>query len=375
MTLDKKMESAYVWYSTATDVTGKNIAEALGMKGGISSPKVKDTSLILCWGTKINKPVNLGSVPVLNHPDKILRNRDKLDALRAMKTAGVNVAPFLPSEMVNHIAAADAIPTQSEVRLPVIGRTRFHQGGKGFWHCPTKTHVVEAMRDGAAYFQNLIEIKDEYRLHVVGDKVIYSVKKVKRTVEEMEDAFIKHETERQKALAAKNGDTLDEKTIEIFLRRQAKKFAQDGANMLIRSNRLGWKFVKVQKVDNGLQEEAVKALKALGLDFGAVDCCTDSSGRPWIIEVNTGPGLEGTTLEAWVKELKSKIAEILSPKKADKTKVEEPKVKPPMMAKAATDKKSRLMNKLDLAREMAENVEDDSEAEVLDKVFARMFGS
>jgi hypothetical protein len=261
MTNDKGIKSGYIWYSTATDVTGKKLAETLGMKCGEKKPTLSETSLILCWGAKTNKDEETGSTPVLNHPNKIARNRNKFEALRAMKTAGVNVAPFLPSHSANQIAVANAIPTESEVRLPVIGRTAFHQGGKGFWHCPTMTHVNEAIKDGASYFQNLIEIAEEYRLHVVGDKVIYSVKKVKRSVEEMEDAFIKHETERQKELAKKNGDTLDAKTIEVFLRRQAKKFAQDGANMLIRSNRLGWKFVEMKSVSLPLANEAIKALR------------------------------------------------------------------------------------------------------------------
>lgn len=319
MALDKSIKNAYIWYSTATDVTGKKLAETLGTKCGDTRPDLAKTSLIICWGTKTSKTEDLGGVPVLNHPDRILKNRNKFGSLQVMKTAGVNVAPFLPSPAANQIAAADAVPTQSEVRLPVIGRTSFHQGGKGFWYCPTKTHVDEAIKAGASYFQNMIEISEEYRLHTVGDKIIFPVKKVKRTVEEMEDAFIKHETERQQALATKNGDKLDAKTIEVFLRRQAKKFAQDGANMLIRSNRLGWKFVKMKSVSEALATEAVKALKATGLDYGAIDCCIDPTGKPWIIEVNSGPGLEESTFDVWVAALKDKIAKVLTPKKETAT--------------------------------------------------------
>ena len=383
MAIDKAIKNAYIWYSTATDVTGKKLAETLGMKCGEKMPSLFETSLILCWGAKTSTDVDTGIVPVLNHPNKIARNRNKFEALKAMKTAGVNVAPFIPSHSAGQIAASDAAKTESEVRLPVIGRTAFHQGGKGFWYCPTATHVNEAIKDGASYFQNLIEITEEYRLHVVGDKVIYPVKKVKRTVEEMEDAFIKHETERQKELAKKNGDTLDEKTIEVFLRRQAKKFAQDGANMLIRSNRLGWKFVKMKSVNDALASEAVKALKAVGLDFGAVDCCIDPSGKPWIIEVNSGPGLEESTFDTWILALKDKINTIFAPKKEKAPTAVKPKsaVGTPMWTKEATltaegikaGKKSDLITKLSLAKEMAENA-DEGEAAVLDKVFARMFG-
>ena len=57
-------------------------------------------------------------------------------------------------------------------------------------------------------------------------------------------------------------------------------------------------------INSGLE----KAVKALGLDFGAVDCCIDVKKKAWVIECNTGPGLEGSSLEAWVKALKDLLS-------------------------------------------------------------------
>jgi len=370
MPVDNSMANAYVWYSGATDVTGKKLAEALGAKHGDKKPITKEVSMVIGWGTKTKDSVSLDKLPVLNHPDKIALNRNKVNSLKAMKAAGVNVAPFITVDGKDSIGKPD-----SDVKLPVIGRTNFHQGGKGFWHCPTMTHVLAAVNEGAGYFQNLIEIKDEFRLHTVGDKVIYAVKKTKRSTEEMEEAFIKQEKERQMALAAKNGDALDEKTIEVFLRRQAKKFAQDGANMLIRSNRLGWKFIRVKTIDKTLEAEAVKALKAIGLDFGAVDCCIDAAGKPWIIEVNSGPGLEETTFDAWVSSLKSNIMGILKPatKLAATEKMEEVPAKENKKAPGGRKTKNVLAEKIRLMSEMVDKA-DEAEALVLDSVFKKMFG-
>lgn len=309
--VDKKINNVYIYHSPATDVTGTNLATALGCKHGSKPPKRGDACMIIGWGAKTDEPIKLDNVPVLNHPDKIRLNRNKFSALEAMKKAGVSVAPFIKAS-----DAASIGKKGCEVALPVIGRRNFHQGGKGFWMCPTMSHVTQAMNEEkpAQYFQTLIEIKDEFRVHVMGGEAIYGVKKVQRTVKEMEEAYVRHELDRQKSLAEKNGDAFDEPTAKLMLTRQAKKFAQDGANQMIRSNRLGWKFSHVKSVDKALAAEAVKACSALGLDFGAVDCCTDASGKVFIIEVNTGPGLEESPFAAYVAAFKAIIEDKLNPK-------------------------------------------------------------
>lgn len=374
MPVDKSKNNVYIWYSGATNVTGEKLVEALGVTGGRSKPAAAKTCMVIGWGAKTKEKVSLGKIPTLNHPDNIRINRNKLEALKLMQKAGVSVAPF--TDDINSIGKA-----KSKVVLPVIGRTKFHQGGKGFWHCPTMTHVKAAVAEKAAYFQNLIEIVDEFRLHVVGGKCIYAVKKVKRTVKEMEEAYIKHEMDRQKQLAEKNGNPFDEATAKLFLDRQAKKFAQDGANMLIRSNRLGWKFARVKTVDKKLEAEAVKSLKAIGLDFGAVDCCIDAAGKPFIIEVNTGPGLEETPFAAWVAALEEQIGDVLKPKtlmskltgSSKKTAEKTAEVNAaPGLAKAGS-KKTKLAERLKMAQEMVE-VADEEDTATLNKVFKRMFG-
>ena len=362
--VDKARNNVYIWYSGATDITGTKLAEALKVKHGRNKPTAKGIDLVIGWGAKTKDSVNLGKRKVLNHPDKIRSNRNKLDALALMRNNGVNVAPFSTDHRV------------ADLTFPIIGRTRYHQGGKGFWLCPTKAHAENAANNGAQYFQDLIEIQDEYRLHTVGKDVIYAVKKVQQSTEEMEASFVKNQLKRLKSLAEKNGEKFDEEAITPVLRRQAKKHAQDGPDMLVRSNNKGWKFSRVKTVDKALQKEAVKALNAIGLNFGAVDCCVDTSGKPWILEVNTGPGLEGTSFTTWVEKLDEEIDSIINPKSA-MTKVKEKltgKKKAPTMEKVGgAGGKSNLKDKLALMQDMAE-VADAEEAEALERVFKKMFG-
>jgi hypothetical protein len=168
----------------------------------------------------------------------------------------------------------------------------------------------------------MIEIKDEYRLHIFDEEVLYGQKKVKRTKEDFEKAFVEDELNRQKVLWEKNNEgPFNELQAKEMLKRQAKHAVAGGANMMVRSNKMGWKFSRITKYDDALVKEAVKALKSLGLVFGAVDCCTDVDGNPFIIEVNTGPGLEGTPFDAYVSKFKEIIKDGDVPIKDAKEKV------------------------------------------------------
>lgn len=64
----------------------------------------------------------------------------------------------------------------------------------------------------------------------------------------------------------------------------------------------GWVFChdNVQQ-HRGAMDAAVKAVKFLGLDFGAVDVLISGS-KAVVCEVNTAPGLEGQTMQAYVKK-------------------------------------------------------------------------
>ena len=44
---------------------------------------------------------------------------------------------------------------------------------------------------------------------------------------------------------------------------------------------------------------AIETLESMGLDFGAVDLGVKRNGECFVIEVNSAPGLEGTTLEKY----------------------------------------------------------------------------
>ena len=55
----------------------------------------------------------------------------------------------------------------------------------------------------------------------------------------------------------------------------------------------------------GLKTLAVKAVKALGYDFGAVDIIIDREGRLYVLEVNSAPGLDNpNTLKVYANSIR-----------------------------------------------------------------------
>jgi len=355
-----KKEDVVLYFSPATDTTGKLLAEALGIEAVNSGKKgetvpPKAAKMVIGWGPKTVEDITFPKkTVVLNHPNSVKCNRNKFNALVKMKDAGIVVADF------------QDVDAPFALNLPVIGRTRYHQGGKGFWECPTKTHVNSAIDAGAQYLQELIEIKDEYRLHVFGEKVLYGVKKVKRTTEEFEKAFIDDEFARQKKLWEKNNeDEFNEVQAMVMLRRQAKNAAAGGPNMMIRSNKMGWKFSRIKKFEGNLVKEATNAIKALGLDFGAVDCCTDAEGKVYIIEVNTGPGLEGTPFKCYVENFEKLIAEGKKIKtgKKDVTETGKSKIEASLMG-----------TQLDKLRQKLDTCDDETELKAIRALGSVIFG-
>jgi glutathione synthase/RimK-type ligase-like ATP-grasp enzyme len=357
-------KDVFILYSGATDLTGAALQKELDIEGGKEKPKTAK-KLVIGYGAKTKDSVSFpAGVTVLNHPDKIRDNRNKYLSLQKLGKAKVPVAKSIPSENVN-----TAI-TSGQMKLPLVGRTNFHQGGAGFWLCITKSQVEIAIHEGAQYFQEYLDIDTEYRLHIFQGKLIWAQKKAKR--DNMQAAFVEQYGEKIDALATKKGTKLDKATMDHVLGAMADRL-QPNPDQIIRSNSRGWKFVHVknENVNKDLLLNAIAAIKASELDFGAVDCCIDATGKAWIIEINSGPGLEESTFKAYVAEFKRVIDTILNGKatKASSTmSVPAAKSTTPMPAGGA---KSKMLAQATLMAKLAEEATEE-EAGVLESLWSRV---
>ena len=103
--------------------------------------------------------------------------------------------------------------------------------------------------------------------------------------------------------------------IDIQRKARNKNIPDDKVNWNIRNHDNGFIYVRGDIKNYSLDIIAhlttvsVGIVKALDLDFGAVDLIVDKKGWVYALEVNTAPGLEGTTMDNYVVAIKDYIKE------------------------------------------------------------------
>ena len=104
-----------------------------------------------------------------------------------------------------------------------------------------------------------------------------------------------------------NGEILD-------IQQKKKVRDREDVDYQIRNHENGWVYCRDAVADEyavatgNIGETAIKAVEALGLDFGAVDIIyNDHQQQEYVLEINTAPGLHGTTLEKYVNAIKELV--------------------------------------------------------------------
>lgn len=86
--------------------------------------------------------------------------------------------------------------------------------------------------------------------------------------------------------------------------RKVRDPARTPTDWKVRSWKNGFIFQRNNIKPNAVRDAlAVSAVAALGLDFGAVDIVEDKHGNFYVLEVNTAPGIEGTTVPVYAQAL------------------------------------------------------------------------
>ena len=254
----------YIWYSRKSKTTGRNLCQELEIDGGMNSPP-SDTDFLICWGMSNGdiSHLNLGSqnVCILNHPKNSQNAVNKLESLKLLHKNDVNVAPFQSLQSIKE--------NGMKLSFPLIGRKLVHQGGWGLFYC--KKYIERAVRKGCEYFSQFIPSDTEYRVHIFLNKVVRISEKVPSDEEPL-------------------------------------------TNNKIRNHRFGWRFAwrPFHSEDYPIEiiKESFKAIRALKLDFGAVDVLWGKNNKPYILEVNTAPALDGSGLNLYAEKIQSFIKRI-----------------------------------------------------------------
>jgi carbamoylphosphate synthase large subunit len=192
--------------------------------------------------------LNSGRYPIIiNRPEAIEKSSNKFKALEIMKSAGVPVPNFSRE--------------WKDLSFPVLGRDNNHVKGTDIKYY---AYDVDTIDNESEYYIEFMEIEKERRYHVIDGKVVTATYK-------------------------QNGETT-------------------GRGAYCRNTTTGWTF-KTYTAEPALSEIAIKAVEAFGLDFGAVDILI-SGGRPYVLEVNTAPGLIPLRVDIYAEKLQ-KLAERL----------------------------------------------------------------
>lgn len=208
--------------------------------------KPRQTDINLNWGMS-NYPLWGRNISPLNKPYKVAKAVNKLHTFQALQDK-CNIPQWttMPQEAAAWI----------EEGKDVICRTKLTGfGGDGIVYCEAKDHVIVE----APLYVQYKKKKKEFRVHVFKGEVIDVTQKKKR-----------------------------------------KDF--DGEiNTKIRNYANGWVYCRDDiVVPEDLRTQAILAVNAIGLDFGAVDIIyNEKENKSYVLEINTAPGLEGTTIEVY----------------------------------------------------------------------------
>lgn len=205
--------------------------------------------LVMNWGSTKIEPRAV--CQWLNKPEHVVVAADKLLSFKKLSEAGVSVPEFSTD-----IAKAKEWIADEYI---VLCRKKLNgHSGQGIVVAKTEAELVNA-----PLYVRYYRKESEFRVHVFQGRVIDYVQKKKR-----------------------------------------EGINETEFNKYIRSYNNGWVFCRDDIEDIAkVKEEAIKAVAALSLDFGAVDIIFTKKKKAIVLEVNTAPALQGSTIDAYKREV------------------------------------------------------------------------
>jgi len=246
------MKRVYILPYKNTSKSAKVLALSLNVLRIRNSPDSKwvwkGDKVVINWGcSEGTVPDNVPDLPfyMLNQPHYVSIASDKKRCLEKLKEWGVSTVPFTTSLVV----------VEDWLREDAIVYCRTQLNG----HSGAGIVVAKVVKDlvPAHLFTKHLNAKSEWRVHVV------------------------------------NGHVID-------VRRKAKKVGHEG-NKYVRNHANGYVYKREDlDIPPTITSTSVAAITALSLDFGAVDILY-YKGEGYVLEVNTAPGLVGSTVEAYAE--------------------------------------------------------------------------
>lgn len=219
--------------------------------------KGSSRKVVINWGSS-QLPEEVEKCNILNKPDRIRICSNKLEFFRT-----IGDAVPVPEWTESHERAMEWVAEG----LTVCARTVLsgHSAeGLVLMHRDNPDDFVTAR-----LYTKYIPKTDEYRVHVVGDRVVDVQRK-----------------------ALRNGWAEEHGEVNWKVRNLANGFIymRNGINP-----------------PQSVLDVSIRAVNTIGLDFGAVDVIfNEKRNQPYVLEINTAPGIEGTTVDNYVEAFKQR---------------------------------------------------------------------
>lgn len=236
---------------------GKELAVALGIKRikhGNSKFRGAANKTIINWGSG-RLPDQVAACNIINKPQAIINASNKLKSFELFQEAGVVIPQFFTNEddALDYMEGGD--------KRCVVARTVLNgHSGAGIVICNNRDELV-----AAPLYTAYVKKSQEYRYHVFMGQVVDIQRKARKV------------------------DVPDEQV-----------------NWQVRNLDGGFIFAREGVVESeDASRNAIMAVEALGLDFGAVDLIYNQhEDKYYVLECNTAPGLAGSTLAGYAERFK-----------------------------------------------------------------------
>jgi len=216
--------------------------------------RYRDGDLVINWGNTQLPTWDNSQVKWLNNPVRVRNASNKLTTLKMLDNAGIKVPQFTTD--MDRALLFDTIV----VRHSLTGHS-----GQGIEIIDGYDHYIP----NAPLYTEYIPAKAEYRVHIFDGNVIDISKKVRMEEPDLGYPPVPDEP--------------------------------DEEEMMIKSHKNGWMFARGGiNFNPELGRIAIKAVKTLGLDFGAVDIIRGEDNEYYTLEVNTACGMETSTENSYV---------------------------------------------------------------------------
>lgn len=256
--MEKKI---FIYPYVAGSVSAKDLAAAVGKRIKRKNSKFVPTKdkLVVNWGS------TSCPYPCLNSVDAVRLAANKLNTFNTLSEANVRVPEYTTDKDKVHEWDFGNKPPVVYARETLTGNS-----GDGIVVLENAQQWEDYSHENAKVYTKWVRTENEYRIHVFNGEVIHKQRKARRR--DVDDADV---------------------------------------NWKVRNHDNGFIFAQGDEalgdVPDDVVNQAKSSVKALGLDFGAVDVIYGKDGLAYVLEVNTACGLTGTTLTRYTEALKGLV--------------------------------------------------------------------